>query len=112
MRRCAAIWTGTLPESPTPLAGPLGALMLRAAVSNIPPGPDRGPSTMLLERTQQLQDMLDRAEARGELTPSVEELLELVVALLYLHALSAGPPAPSTPAVWWTAFSARRLPAT
>ena len=43
---------------------------------------------------------------------SVEELLELVVALLYLHALSAGPPAPSTPAVWWTAFSARRLPAT
>jgi hypothetical protein len=73
------------------LAGPLGVLMLRAAVSNVPPEPDRGPSTILLERTQQLQDMLDRAEARGEPTPSVEELLELVVAPLYFHALFGRP---------------------
>jgi AcrR family transcriptional regulator len=74
------------------LAGPLGVLMLRAAVSNIPPTPDRGPSAILLERTQQLQDMLGRAEARGEFPPSVDELLELVVAPLYFHALF-GPPA-------------------
>lgn len=74
------------------LAGPLGVLMLRAAISNIPSEPDRGPSAILLERTRQLQDMLDRAEARGEVPPSVDELLELVVAPLYFHALF-GPPA-------------------
>jgi len=65
------------------LSGPLGVLMLRAAVSNIRPGPDRGPSAILLERTRQLQDMLDRAEARGESPPRLDELLELVVAPLY-----------------------------
>jgi tetracycline repressor-like protein len=73
------------------LAGPLGVLMLRAAVSTIPPEPDRGPSAVLLERTQQLQEMLDRAEARGELPPSVDELLELVVAPLYFRALFGRP---------------------
>jgi AcrR family transcriptional regulator len=73
------------------LAGPLGVLMLRAAVSNIPPDPDRGPSAILAERTQQLQEMLDRAEARGELSPSVDEVLELVVAPLYFHALLSQP---------------------
>jgi AcrR family transcriptional regulator len=82
------------------LAGPLGVLMLRAAVSNIPPDPDRGPSAVLLERTRQLQDMLDRAQARGESPPSVDRLLELVVAPLYFHALF-GPPA--------SAEQARRL---
>ncbi len=73
------------------LAGPLGVLMLQAAVSNIPPEPGRGPSAILRERTRQLQDMLDRAEARGELPPSVDELLELVVAPLYFHALFGQP---------------------
>ena len=77
------------------LAGPLGVLMLRAAVSNIPPEPDRGPSAILLERTRQLQDMLDRAEARGEFPPSVDELLELVVAPLYFHALFGPPVGPA-----------------
>ncbi|MDR0345383.1 MAG: TetR/AcrR family transcriptional regulator [Nocardiopsaceae bacterium] len=76
------------------LAGPLGVLMLRAAVSNIPPEPDRGPSAILLERTRQLQDMLDRAQARGEHPPSVDELLELVVAPLYFHALFGKPVGP------------------
>jgi Tetracyclin repressor-like, C-terminal domain len=35
--------------------------------------------------------MLDRAGARGELPPSVDELLELVVAPLYFHALFGRP---------------------
>jgi AcrR family transcriptional regulator len=74
------------------LAGPLGVPMLRAAVSNIPPEPGSGASAVLVERTQQLQEMLDRAEARGEIPPSVDELLEVVVAPLYFHALF-GPPA-------------------
>jgi AcrR family transcriptional regulator len=73
------------------LAGPLGVLMLRAAVSGIPPEPDRGPSAVLVERTRQLQEMLDRAAARGELPPSVDELLELVVAPLYFRTLFGRP---------------------
>jgi AcrR family transcriptional regulator len=73
------------------LAGPLGVLMFRAAVSTISPEPDRGPSAVQLERAQQLQEMLDRAGARGELPPSVDELLELVVAPLYFHALFGRP---------------------
>lgn len=73
------------------LAGPLGVLMLRAAVSSIPPEPDRGPSAILAERTGQLQAMLSRAEARGERPPGVAELLELVVAPLYFHALFGQP---------------------
>jgi len=33
--------------------------------SAFPPDPGRGPSAILAERTQELQEMLDRAEARG-----------------------------------------------
>ncbi|MDR2985135.1 MAG: TetR/AcrR family transcriptional regulator C-terminal ligand-binding domain-containing protein [Nocardiopsaceae bacterium] len=80
------------------LAGPLGVLILRAAVSNIEP--HRGPSPILLERTRQLQDMLDRSQTRGESPPSVDQLLELVVAPLYFHALFSQPA---------TAEHARRL---
>jgi AcrR family transcriptional regulator len=74
------------------LSGPLGVLMLRSAVSNIPPHSDRGPSPVLVERTAQLEQLLDRARARGESAPTVAELLEIVVAPLYFRALF-GPPA-------------------
>lgn len=73
------------------LTGPLGVLILRTAVSNIPPQRGHGRSTVLLERTRQLQQMLDRARARGERPPAVDELLELVVAPLYFHALFGRP---------------------
>lgn len=76
------------------LSGPLSVLMLRAAVSRIPPHTDRGPSPVLLDRTAQLEQMLERARARGESPPTVAELLEIVVAPLYFHALF-GPPASS-----------------
>jgi len=69
------------------LSGPLGVLMLRVAVSNIPPQPDRSPSVVLVERAAQLQQLLDRARDRGESPPTVAELLDLVVAPLYFHAL-------------------------
>ena len=74
------------------LSGPLGVLILRAAVSNITPDTDRGPTPILVERTAQLEQMLDRARARGEPAPTVADLLEVVVAPLYFHALF-GPPA-------------------
>ena len=73
------------------LAGPLGVLILRAAVSNICPDPGRGPSAALVERLPQLREMLGRARRRGEAAPTVDELLELVVAPLYFHALFATP---------------------
>ena len=73
------------------LAGPLGVLMLRAAVSNIRPDADRGPSAALAERLPQLREMLDRARRRGEAAPTEGELLEFVVAPLYFHALFATP---------------------
>jgi hypothetical protein len=66
--------------------------MLRTAVSNIPPQTGRGPSPVLVERTAQLEQMLDRPRVRGESAPTVAELLEIVVAPLYFHALF-GPPA-------------------
>ena len=69
------------------LSGPLGVLMLRAAISNIPPQQDRSPAVILVERAAQLQQMLDRARDRGESPPTVDELLEIVVAPLYFHAL-------------------------
>jgi AcrR family transcriptional regulator len=82
------------------LAGPMGVLMLRAAVSKVRPDPNRGPSSTLVERLPQLREMLNRARRRGEEPPTVDELLELVVAPLYFRALFA------TPA---TAKDARRL---
>jgi AcrR family transcriptional regulator len=70
------------------LCGPLGVLLLRSAVSNLP---GHGPSAVLAERSQQLAAMLERARARGEHAPTVTELLELVVAPLYFHALFGQP---------------------
>lgn len=76
------------------LSGPTGVLLLRAAVSNLRPQPNRGPAPMLAERLPQLEEMLDRARQRGEAAPTVDELLELVVAPLYFHALFATPATP------------------
>lgn len=73
------------------LSGPLGLLLLRAAVSNLPPQDHAQPSAILRERAEQLQDMLDRASARGENPPAVDELLEIVVAPLYFRALFGYP---------------------
>jgi hypothetical protein len=70
------------------LAGPLGVLVLRAAMSNVR---GAGPSSLLLERKPQLQQMLDRARTRGEHPPTVDELLELVIAPLYFQALFGQP---------------------
>jgi AcrR family transcriptional regulator len=66
-------------------------LILRAVVLDIRPGERRRPSASFVERERQLQMMLDRAEARGEKVPTLAELLELVVAPLYFHALFTEP---------------------
>jgi AcrR family transcriptional regulator len=66
-------------------------LILRATVLEIRPGEVRRASPGFLERERQLQEMLDRAEARGEQVPTLAELFEVVVAPLYFYALFTTP---------------------
>jgi AcrR family transcriptional regulator len=75
------------------LSGPLGGLLLRTAVAaaTAPGGHLHaggvGRSRVLDERGPQLQALLDRATGRGETAPSLDDLLDVVVAPLYLRAL-------------------------
>ena len=66
-------------------------LILRAVVMEIQPGERRQASPAFVERERQLQTMLDRAQDRGEPVPTLQELLEVVVAPLYFHALFTEP---------------------
>ena len=68
----------------------LGTVLLRAATLA---GPTAEAPVALSTRADQLQEMLDRASARGEKTPTLTELLEGVTAPLYFHALFFGRPA-------------------
>lgn len=72
------------------IAGPLSQVLLRAAA--LSPPTEEAPVT-LRTRADQLQQMLDRAAARGEETPTLVELLEGITAPLYFHALMFGRPA-------------------
>lgn len=72
------------------IAGPMGRILLRAGALSAPG--DRTPAA-LRTRSEQLQQMLDRAAARGEPTPTLVELLEGITAPLYFHALFFGRPA-------------------
>ena len=66
-------------------------LILRAVVLESHPGERRQASSAFMERERQLQTMLDRAAARGESVPTLDELLEPVVAPLYFYALFIEP---------------------
>jgi AcrR family transcriptional regulator len=66
-------------------------LVLRAAILEIRPGEPREPTPAFLERTRELQAMLDRAAARGEVVPTLDELLEVLVAPIYFRALFTAP---------------------
>ncbi len=72
------------------LAGPFRVLILRAVV-DMRPGDPSALSNAISGRERQLQAMLDRSRARGEGAPTVEELMELVVAPLYFSALFSRP---------------------
>lgn len=72
------------------IAGPMGRMLLRAGALSAPT--DTTP-TALHTRSEQLQQLLDRAAARGERTPTLVELLEGITAPLYFHALFFGRPA-------------------
>jgi len=66
-------------------------LILRAVVLEIQPGERREASPAFVERERQLQTMLDQAQERGEPVPTLEELLEVLVAPLYFYALFTAP---------------------
>ena len=66
-------------------------LILRAAVLEIRSGAPRQTLPAFQERLHQVQVMLDRAVDRGEQPPALTDLLELVVAPLYFHALFTEP---------------------
>ena len=79
------------------VAGPLGALFLRAAALAMRPNrsgeADRTHRPALPSRTQEIQGMLDRASGRGEVAPNLQELFEVVMAPIYLQALFFNQPA-------------------
>jgi AcrR family transcriptional regulator len=75
------------------VAGPLGIVFLRAATLATRSGQARSSPRYMARRGVQLQGMLDRAAARGEAPPTLVELLEVVLAPLYFHALFFNRPA-------------------
>ena len=85
------------------VAGPLGALFLRAAALGMRPNraidADPAQRPALPSRTQEIQAMLDRAAERGEAPPTLQELFEVVMAPIYLQALFFNRPTESSHAL-------------
>lgn len=69
------------------LADPLAPVLMRALVFSTARAPDDDPADSFKQRAAELQTMLDRAAARGEQPPTVDELLEIVLAPMYFHLL-------------------------
>ncbi|MFD1543415.1 TetR/AcrR family transcriptional regulator [Nonomuraea guangzhouensis] len=67
------------------VAGPLGPLYVRAAQVGTRVHDDD--QLYMMDRAVQLQGMLERAAARGESPPTLLELMEVVIAPLYYHAI-------------------------
>ena len=77
------------------LTGPFRVLILRAAMVDLRTGGAPGLAGALTERSRQLQAMLDRARARGEAAPALDDLIEIVLAPLYFDALFGRPGGPA-----------------
>ena len=73
------------------VAGPLGALVLRTAMSDLEPGPRTSDDPAVAARRRRFLPMLERAAARGEHPPSVADLEELLLAPLYFHTVFGVP---------------------
>ena len=65
--------------------------ILRASVLGMRPGEPRTTLPAFEAREQQIQVMLDRAAARGETVPTVDQVFEVCVAPLYFRALFTQP---------------------
>jgi AcrR family transcriptional regulator len=75
------------------VSGPMGIVLLRAAVLATRSSDERGRRAYMVERGAQLAVMFERARARGERPPDMPELLEVVLAPLYFPALFFNRPA-------------------
>lgn len=73
------------------LAGPFRVLILRAAIVDLRADGTPALAGTLAERSRQLQAVLDRARDRGETPPTLDEVIELVLAPLYFYALLTRP---------------------
>lgn len=73
---------------------PDGHVLLRALVATMASA--QRPTEHLLARQADLQAMLDRAAARGERTPGVDEVIDHVLAPLYVRVLFGVPVAPGS----------------
>ncbi len=71
-----------------------GQILLRALVATM--APDQEPVEYLRARGDDLQAALDQAAARGEAVPTVDEVLDFVLAPLYLRVLFRRPVEPGT----------------
>ncbi|MEW2458501.1 TetR/AcrR family transcriptional regulator [Streptomyces albus] len=79
------------------VSGPDGPAVLSLAVALSTAGPDgaRARDDFLAERTRQLQVMLDRARERGEQPPDALDVLDHILAPMYVRVLlGAGPLGP------------------
>ncbi|MEV4576192.1 TetR/AcrR family transcriptional regulator [Nonomuraea jabiensis] len=79
------------------VTGPDGPAVLRLVIALSTAGPDglRARDAFLAERSRQLQAMLDRARARGEHPPDVLDVLDHILAPMYIRILfGAGPLTP------------------
>ncbi|WP_051767955.1 TetR/AcrR family transcriptional regulator [Amycolatopsis vancoresmycina] len=79
------------------MSDPRGQILLRALVATL--GPEKEPLEHLRARGEDLQAALDRATARGEPAPSVDDVLDFVLAPLYLRVLFRRPVEPGTGAL-------------
>jgi AcrR family transcriptional regulator len=71
-----------------------GQILLRALVATM--APDREPVEYLQARGDDLQRTIDAAAARGEAVPAVQDVLDYVLAPLYLRVLFRLPVEPGT----------------
>jgi AcrR family transcriptional regulator len=71
-----------------------GQILLRALVATM--APEEEPVEYLKARGDDLQAALDKAVARGETVPTVDEVLDFVLAPLYLRVLFRRPVEPGT----------------
>jgi AcrR family transcriptional regulator len=71
-----------------------GQILLRALVATM--APEQEPVEYLKARGDDLQAALDKAVARGETVPTVDEVLDFVLAPLYLRVLFRRPVEPGT----------------
>ena len=96
------------------VTGPEGLAVLRLAVALSTAGQagEQARDQFMAERSRQLRQMLDRAQCRGERPPEVLEVVDHILAPIYVRVLlGTGPLSPDYVDALVSRLLARRLPA-